>query len=132
MIVIDSSAAIAVFRQEHDAEIYARSIAADNDPIMSAANLVEPSIVLRGLKEITPSRSWGCSRVLPAVSAIPGRAQTRARNPSGRILRSQWIPGSMLRIALRCAIAHRGMTTEDQSVSVIASEAKQSIPRHTG
>jgi hypothetical protein len=37
------------FRQEEDAEVYAESIAADDDPVMSAANLVEISIVLRGL-----------------------------------------------------------------------------------
>ncbi len=54
MIVVDSSAVIAIFRQEDDAEDYARNIAADDDPVMSAANLVETSIVLRGLKKIAP------------------------------------------------------------------------------
>ena len=54
MIVVDRSAVIAIFRQEDDAEDYARSIAADDDPVMSAANLVETSIVLRGLKKIAP------------------------------------------------------------------------------
>ena len=57
MIVVDSSAVIAIFRQEEDAEDYARSIAADDDPIMSAANLVEISIVLRGLKKIAPAKA---------------------------------------------------------------------------
>jgi ribonuclease VapC len=57
MIVVDSSAVIAIFRQEQDAESYARRIAADDDPIMSAANLVETSIVLRGLKEIAPQKA---------------------------------------------------------------------------
>jgi ribonuclease VapC len=57
MIVVDSSAVIAVFRQEGDAEHYARSIATDDDPVMSAANLVETSIVLRGLKKITPEKA---------------------------------------------------------------------------
>ncbi|HXL12523.1 MAG TPA: type II toxin-antitoxin system VapC family toxin [Bradyrhizobium sp.] len=57
MIVVDSSAVIAIFRQEGDAEDYARSIAADDDPIMSAANLVEISIVLRGLKKIAPEKA---------------------------------------------------------------------------
>jgi ribonuclease VapC len=57
MIVIDSSAVIAIFRQEDDAEDYARSIAAADDPVMSAANLVEVSIVLRGLKKIAPERA---------------------------------------------------------------------------
>lgn len=57
MIVVDSSAIIAIFRQENDAEVYARRIAADDEPVMSAANLVETSIVLRGLKEIAPQRA---------------------------------------------------------------------------
>jgi ribonuclease VapC len=57
MIVVDSSAVIAIFRQENDAEAYARSIATDDDPIMSAANLVETSIVLRGLKKIAPEKA---------------------------------------------------------------------------
>ena len=57
MIVVDSSAVIAIFRQEDDAGDYARRIAADDDPVMSAANLVEISIVLRGLKKIAPEKA---------------------------------------------------------------------------
>jgi ribonuclease VapC len=57
VIVVDSSAVIAIFRQEHDAEDFARRVATDDDPVMSAANLVETSIVLRGLKEIAPERA---------------------------------------------------------------------------
>jgi len=57
VIVVDSSAVIAIFRQEHDAEDFARSIATDDDPVMSAANLVETSIVLRGLKKIAPKKA---------------------------------------------------------------------------
>jgi ribonuclease VapC len=57
VIVVDSSAVIAIFRQEDDAAHYARCIAADDDPIISAANIVETSIVLRGLKKIAPDRA---------------------------------------------------------------------------
>jgi ribonuclease VapC len=57
VIVIDSSAVIAIFRKEDDAAHYARCIAADDDPIMSAANIVETSIVLRGLKKISPDKA---------------------------------------------------------------------------
>jgi ribonuclease VapC len=57
MIVLDSSAVIAIFRQEDDAAHYAQCIATDDDPIMSAANMVETSIVLRGLKKIPPDRA---------------------------------------------------------------------------
>ena len=57
MIVVGSSAVIAIFRQEEDTGDYARRIAADDDPVMSAANLVETSIVLRGLKKIAPEKA---------------------------------------------------------------------------
>jgi ribonuclease VapC len=57
VIVIDSSAVIAIFRPEDDAAHYARCIAADDDPIISAANIVEISIVLRSLKKIAPDRA---------------------------------------------------------------------------
>ena len=56
MIVVDSSAVIAIFRQESDAAQLARRIADDDEPIMSAANLVETSIVLRGLKKLRRKR----------------------------------------------------------------------------
>lgn len=57
MIVIDSSAVIAIFCQEDDAGRHAQSIAGDSDPIMSAANLVEVSIVLRALKKIPSEKA---------------------------------------------------------------------------
>jgi ribonuclease VapC len=57
VIVVDSSAVIAIFRQDDNAAHYARCIAADDDPIISAANIVETSIVLRGLKKIAPDRA---------------------------------------------------------------------------
>lgn len=57
MIVVDSSAIIAIFRQEDDAAHYAQRIAADDEPIISAANIVEISIVLRGLKKISPDKA---------------------------------------------------------------------------
>lgn len=52
MIVIDSSAVVAIFRQEPDAAGHARRIGEDDQPVMSAANVLETSIVLRGLKRI--------------------------------------------------------------------------------
>lgn len=57
MIVVDSSAIIAIFREEEDAAHYARLIASDDDPVISAANIVEVSIVLRGLKNISADRA---------------------------------------------------------------------------
>ena len=52
MIVVDSSAIVSIFRQEADAASFAERIAAEDDPLMSAANVLETSIVLRGLKKI--------------------------------------------------------------------------------
>ena len=57
MIVLDSSAVIAIFRQEAEAASFARRIATDNDPVISAANIVESSIVLRGLKDIGAAKA---------------------------------------------------------------------------
>jgi ribonuclease VapC len=57
VIVVGNSAIIAIFRQEDDAADYAQHIAADDDPIISAANIVEISIVLRGLKKIAPDKA---------------------------------------------------------------------------
>jgi len=57
MIVVDSSAVIAIFRREDDAVDFAQRIAADDGPMMSAANIVEISIVLRGLKKIAPEKA---------------------------------------------------------------------------
>jgi ribonuclease VapC len=57
VIVIDTSAVVAIFRQEVDAAHFALSIAADDGPVMSAASLVETSIVLRGLKTITAAKA---------------------------------------------------------------------------
>jgi ribonuclease VapC len=57
VIVLDSSAILAIFRQEDDAADYARRIAADDGPMISAANIVEISIVLRGLKKIAPEKA---------------------------------------------------------------------------
>ena len=54
MMVVDSSAVVAIFRQEPDAERHARRIGQEVRPVMSAANVLETSIVLRGLKHIAP------------------------------------------------------------------------------
>jgi ribonuclease VapC len=60
MIAIDTSAVVAIFRQEEDAAFYAGRIAGDDEPLMSAANIVETSLVLRGLKMISPveAEAW--------------------------------------------------------------------------
>ena len=54
MIVVDTSAVLSVFLQEADALRHARRIEEDDDPVMSAANVLETSIVLRTAKRIAP------------------------------------------------------------------------------
>ena len=56
MIVVDTSAVIAIFRREDDAVDFVQRVAADDGPMMSAANIVEISIVLRGLKKIASEK----------------------------------------------------------------------------
>lgn len=53
MIVVDTSALIAIFRQEADAERFARCIGEDDQPCISAASVLETSMVLKGLKRIS-------------------------------------------------------------------------------
>jgi ribonuclease VapC len=50
LIVIDSSALIAIFLQEPDGEHFKEMIVADEDAVISAATLLETSIVLRTFK----------------------------------------------------------------------------------
>jgi ribonuclease VapC len=57
VIVVDSSAVVAIFRQEDEAAHYVECITKDNDPIISAASIVETSIVLRGLKKIPSDKA---------------------------------------------------------------------------
>jgi ribonuclease VapC len=57
VIVVDTSAVVAVFRQETDAHQYAQRIADDDQPLMSTASAVETSLVLRGMKRIAPERA---------------------------------------------------------------------------
>jgi ribonuclease VapC len=57
VIVLHSSAVIAIFRQETEAAQFAQRIATDDDPVMSAANIVEVSIVLRGLKDLPAAKA---------------------------------------------------------------------------
>lgn len=59
MIVVDASALIAILEREADAVVYARAIADGEPPLISAATLVEVSIVMlrrhgqKGLRSLT-------------------------------------------------------------------------------
>src|SRR3954447_11516519 len=89
MIAVDSSAVIAIFRQEDDAARFAQRIAADDDPIMSAANIVETSIVLRGLKTIAPDKAerWLDEFIETAGIRIEPVTQDQARTARSAHLR---------------------------------------------
>ena len=49
MIAVDTSVLIAMFAKEPDAQLFKMRLAADDDPVISAASLLETSIVLRTL-----------------------------------------------------------------------------------
>jgi len=49
LIAVDTSAIVTIFNREAEAERFLTRILADDDPVMSAASLLETSIVLRGL-----------------------------------------------------------------------------------
>jgi ribonuclease VapC len=100
VIVVDSSAVIAIFRQEHDAEDFARSIATDDDPVMSAANLVETSIVLRGLKEIAPATAERWLDDFIEVAGIRIEPVTWDQAQAARLAHLQFGKGSGHRAAL--------------------------------
>lgn len=60
MIVVDTSVIVAIFKIEPDAQKLANAIASDPTPIISAANVVECSIVIRGAKALadTEAEAW--------------------------------------------------------------------------
>lgn len=55
MIVVDSSALVAIFVEEAEAERLKQSIIIDDDPLISAATLLETSIVLRTFRSRRPT-----------------------------------------------------------------------------
>jgi ribonuclease VapC len=57
VIVVDTSSVVAIFRQENDATRHAQAIGDDDQPRMSAANVLETSMVLRGLKQISAAEA---------------------------------------------------------------------------
>lgn len=60
MIVVDSSAIVAIFAREPDAELLGRCIAADGQPVMSASAVLECSIVIRSFRQLSTavSETW--------------------------------------------------------------------------
>ncbi|GBQ21430.1 PilT domain-containing protein [Gluconacetobacter sacchari DSM 12717] len=57
MIVVDTSAVVAIFRQESDAAGFAVAIGQAEEPTISAATVLEASLVLRGLKQLDPKKA---------------------------------------------------------------------------
>ncbi len=57
MVVVDTSAVAAIFLQESDATRFAAAIGAAEAPLISAASLLETSIVLRARKRLPPAEA---------------------------------------------------------------------------
>jgi ribonuclease VapC len=57
MIAVDSSAVIAIFRQEDDAWRHADRIDRDREPVISVASVLECSIVARAFKDLPAEHS---------------------------------------------------------------------------
>ncbi|MGH8929846.1 MAG: type II toxin-antitoxin system VapC family toxin [Egibacteraceae bacterium] len=55
-MIVDTSALVAILRDEPDAEIYARALAAADTPRISAANYLETAIVIDASKDPIASR----------------------------------------------------------------------------
>jgi ribonuclease VapC len=60
VIAVDSSAIIAIFAEEADADLFHRRLAEDGAPVMSAAGVLECSIVIRSFRSLPPetSEAW--------------------------------------------------------------------------
>jgi len=74
VIAVDSSAIVAIFMREAEAEHFLARILADDDPVISAASLLETSIVLRALDRQNASDAEldgfvaGCLRVVEVTA----------------------------------------------------------------
>jgi len=94
MIAIDTSAVVAIFRQEGDAAFYADQIAGDNEPLMSAANIVETSLVLRGLKKISSAEAEAWLDSFLTIAGIRVESVTTAQADIARAAHIQFGKGT--------------------------------------
>jgi len=93
MIVVDSSSVVAIFRQEADAADHAGRIGLDDQPVMSAANLLETSIVLRGLKLISGEAAEQWLDEFLRASAIRIEPVTSAQTDLARLAHARFGKG---------------------------------------
>jgi len=94
MIVIDTSAVVAIFRQEEDAAFYADRIAGDHEPLMSAVNIVETSLVLRGLKKISSNEAEEWLNAFLTIAGIRIEPVTAAQANLARAAHVQFGKGT--------------------------------------
>lgn len=88
-MIIDSSALIAILRQEPDAAVHADAIAASAERRISAANFVETAIVIDGSRDPVASRRLddllrAAEIVIEPVSAAQARIAREAYRDYGR------------------------------------------------
>ena len=94
MIVVDASSLVAIFRREPDAAAHARCIAQDAEPRISAATVLEASIVLRGLKQVAPFEAEFWLDEMLAAAEIEVVAVTPAQIALARAAHAQFGKGS--------------------------------------
>lgn len=93
-MVVDSSALVAIFLQEPEAARFARTIGEEARPIMSAANVLETSIVLRALKRIAPADAESWLDEFLAAAAIDVAPVTRQQLTVARAAHARFGKGS--------------------------------------
>lgn len=76
MIVIDTSAVVAIFLGESEAAALAAVIEADDEPLMSAASVLETSIVLRAKRALAPEQADQWLDAFLAVGSVTVEAVT--------------------------------------------------------
>lgn len=80
-MIVDTSALIAILRDEPDAEIFAFALAAAQAPRISAANYLETAIVIDGSRDPIASRHVDelCTKARLAIEPVTAEQATIAR-----------------------------------------------------
>lgn len=94
MIVVDTSAIIAIFKVEADAERLAQAIERDPAPIISAANVLECSIVIRAAKMLADTEAEARLEEMLSKARIDLRPVTADQVAIARAAHVQYGKGS--------------------------------------
>ncbi len=94
MIVVDTSALVAIFAQEPDAFVYVKCISEDEQPWVSAASLLEASLVMRGLRRLSPQTTEHWLDEFLQIAAFQVAPVTEAHSRIARRAHSMFGKGS--------------------------------------